>query len=128
MMASQAPTMCGKILPPASLGSVGLTQEPLPLSLCPIMYMVGAGGGVEGGGSSAVCKVLDLVQARCIPGCVENVYGQIFYKQVLTNGVVINLVDVVVACVMRYMGSHVPFETHSVSPPPPPFSPGALTE
>ncbi len=58
------------------------------------------------------------MQARCIPGCVENVYGQIFYKQVVTNGVVINLVDVVVACFKRYMGGHVPFETHAVHPHP----------
>jgi hypothetical protein len=59
------------------------------------------------------------MQARCIPGCVENVYGQIFYKQVLTNGVVINLVDVLVACAKRYMGGHVSFETPGVPPPPP---------
>ena len=56
-----------------------------------------------------------MMQARCIPGCVENTYGQIFYKQVLSNGVFTNVVDVIVAAVKRYFGAHVPFETHAVS-------------
>ena len=58
-----------------------------------------------------------LIQGRCIPGCVENAFGQVFYRQVLTNGVVINLVDVALAVAKRWLGMHVPFEAHAVTPP-----------
>lgn len=57
------------------------------------------------------------LQGRCIPGCVENAYGQIFYKQVVTNGVVINVVDVLVAVAKRWvLRTHVPLEPHTVRP------------
>ena len=57
------------------------------------------------------------MQGRCIPGCVEDACGQVFYRQVLTNGVVINLVDAALAVTKRRLGMHVPFEAHAVLPP-----------
>lgn len=57
----------------------------------------------------------ECMQGRCIPGCVENVWGQILYRQLVSNSIIANLADVAVALAKRrLLKLHVPFEPHAV--------------
>ena len=67
--------------------------------------------------ATAACAFLLLAQARCIPGCVEDAWGQFFYKQIVVNGLVLNLVDALVAVVKRRLNIYAPFEAPTVSTP-----------
>jgi hypothetical protein len=61
------------------------------------------------------CPPFPLCQDKCVDTCVENVIGLNFYRLVITNGILLNAVDVVSGTVMCFVGKPWAYDAPDVS-------------
>lgn len=60
------------------------------------------------------------MQGKCVPGCEENVIGMIFYRYMVTTGLLLSLSDIASAAFWKYLvGQPYDFDAPQVSPATP---------
>lgn len=54
------------------------------------------------------------MQGKCVPGCEENVIGMIFYRYMITTGLLLSLSDIASAAFWKYIGQPYDFDAPQV--------------
>lgn len=55
------------------------------------------------------------MQGKCVPGCEENVIGMIFYRYMITTGLLLSLSDIASAAFWKYIGQPYDFDAPQVN-------------
>ncbi len=56
------------------------------------------------------------LQGRCVPGCEENVVGMIFYRYMITTGLLLSISDIASAAFWKWIGQPYDFDAPQVMP------------
>ncbi len=54
------------------------------------------------------------LQGRCVPGCEENVVGMIFYRYMITTGLLLSVSDISSAALWKWIGQPYDFDAPQV--------------